>query len=356
VTIASMTVENNLRDGIAIDVSDVNSNVAIERVVVQGNGEDGIHVRAAPGSSNLDDVLARLEPSTYGVTLRSVPGDATPSAEIRNNGAHGIHLGDPAQSADVSALIEGVSISGNLGSGLAVEQKTGNVPGADCGVSAGQPGCTGATIAGNTIHDNAGPGVQLGTSFIIPLSEPVDHGLGFVRNSVYHNAMADATCTSVQTMPQVLISGPVGLGNASCGEATTQASCEEKNSPANQHCYWGGTSCVVTWDLRGATDDCFLALTNRIHSYNTNDAAALSVGMYASGGALVWADGNTWRLPASEQTENVDQGIDSFVDADVTCGGAILTCAAGQAQLQSTARPMGIVPTSPACVARASLR
>ena len=136
------TIQNNAGDGVLVDVADSRSRVVLSGVTIVGNGGDGIHVRGAPGLSNLDDVSQRLESPDYGFSVsRSV---------VSNNAGHGIHLGDSSQPGDVAAMIGGYQsgnqIVGNGGAGILMEQAK-ILPGADCGASAGQPGCTGATIA-----------------------------------------------------------------------------------------------------------------------------------------------------------------------------------------------------------------
>jgi hypothetical protein len=91
--------------------------------------------------------------------------------------------------------------------------------------------------------------------------------------------------------------------------------------------YWTGTTYVTAYPVGDPEGDCTpfdVALANRIYSYNIDDAAEYSVGIYAQqdsgGGAFVWADNNGWRT--TEQLQNVDQDSGSFVDADRSCGGA----------------------------------
>lgn len=321
VTVNGTTLHGNAGDGAQVDVTDPQGRIVFEQVIAEANGGDGIHVRAAPGASNLDDAADRQERSAYGFVLQGATSGGN-APQVRNNLGHGIHLGDPAQAADVSALIDFADVYGNGGTGILVEQKTGLAPGADCGTSAGQPGCTGATLFGSLIHANTGAGLELRSGVLIPVYVPgvIDHGLGFLGNQVFGNALASASCTAAQSAPQVSITGPVGLGNAACTLATDETSCASANSPVNQHCVWTGSSCAVAWDLRGDVhDSCANGVRNGIIGYNVSDSGSLvSVGMRATGNAIVWADHNEWQSTTSSQ--NASQGAGSFIKADMTCG------------------------------------
>jgi hypothetical protein len=305
------------RTGILVASATAGIQATATGMTVENNAGDGIHVRGAPGSSNLDDAAHHLEAPGYGFALSA--------SSIRNNGGHGIHLGDTSQPADVAALIGGTQapniVHGNLGAGLLLEQATGLAPGADCGASAGQPGCTGATIMNNLIHDNADAGVELRAGFIIPLYVPgvFELGLGFIQNAVSHNAMAGAGCNVPQTKPQIHVTGPIGLSSAACSAAATPPDCEELNSPANQHCLWTGLSCTVSWDLRGGVGDfCSIGLRNAIYGYNTIDFANDSVGVRAINNSIARVDNNEWQ--SSSSSDNVTAGPGSFVGGtEVTC-------------------------------------
>ena len=320
--VAGTLVEGNAGDGVVVDLADPASRAALENLVVQGNGDDGVHVLGGPGVSNLDVAGDTFTPDGYGLTIYG------PDSRFRSNGGHGLHFGDPAQVHDVAAFVDRGAVNGNVGNGVRVEQKSVLAQGADCGASAGYPGCTGVTLHGLRIHSNAGAGVELRSGFIIPRSIDTTHyGFGFSSNEVYHNAQASADCLGVQTEPQIKVTGPVGLGNAACAAATDEAACVNANSPVNQHCFWMGTECRVTWDLRGA-EQCGQATANpnQIHSYNTNDAEEFSVGLYASGGAIVWVDNNSFRT--NEFSKNVDQSDGGLVILDVYCGGIFMNCLA----------------------------
>jgi hypothetical protein len=311
-------LEVALNAGVGIDVAVVGptARIHLDDVTVQGNGGDGIHVRAAPGSSNLDDALQNLDATGYGVSISSLAAGAI----VRDNGGAGIHIGAADQPADAAVKVWGVQVFGNAGAGLVLEQDSDVPPGADCGESAGQPGCAGATLLENVIHDNGGAGVELRSGFLVPLYQQgiVELGLGFVANHVFHNAMG-AGCMSGQTSPQIHVTGPVGLGNATCGTAMTPDACSGLNSPSNRHCVWTGTRCVVAWDLRGdASADCSSSFTNAIYDYDVLDAAAVSVGLRASNSSFVTAEHNEWRMANVSQNASADAS--SFVQAEATCG------------------------------------
>lgn len=162
--------------------------------------------------------------------------------------------------------------------------------------------------------------MELRSGFIIPLFIPgIIARLGFVRNSVFHNAMAGAGCTVEQTQAQVYVTPPVGLSSAACSAASDKASCENLNSPSNQHCLWTGTNCVAAWDLKG--EDCIF--TNAIFGYNTIDGAnSVSVGMRAIGFSQVDASHNEWQ--SATTSDNVRAEAGSYIEAEVTC--ATTTC------------------------------
>jgi hypothetical protein len=236
---------------------------------------------------------------------------------VRDNGGHGIHLGDADQSIDVAAMIDGAAVSGNLGVGILVEQDAALSPGADCGA-----GCTGATVVNNAFHDNAGAGVELRSGFIIPLFIPTiqEDGLGFLRNRVSHNAMAGPGCAVEQTAPEIFVSGPVGFDGTDCASATSELACEEKsNSASNGHCVFVGNACRVAWDLRGGIgDNCPTGTNNSIFGYNISDSnSPESVGLRAIGGAIVDASNNEWQ--SSTNSDNVSSGSGAAVVSDQTC-------------------------------------
>lgn len=315
-TASGLVVALNAGAGIDVAVTGSAARVVLDAVTVHENGGDGIHVRAAPGAANLDDVAQNLGAAGYGVSISSVAG----STIVRDNGGAGIHLGAADQPADVAVKVDGVEASGNAGAGVVVEQDSGLAPGADCGDSAGQPGCTGATLVANVIRDNGDAGVELRSGFLVPLyvEGVVELGLGFVGNLVLHNAMGPG-CTSEQTSPQIHVTGPVGLANAACATATTADGCSGLNSPSNRHCVWTGTACVVAWDLRGdVSGTCASGLHNSIHDYDVNDTGVESVGLRATTSAVVTAQHNEWR--STTVSQNVSTAPGAFVQADVTCG------------------------------------
>jgi hypothetical protein len=312
-TASGLVVALNADAGILVEITGPAGRVSIDAVTVHDNGGDGIHVRAAPGGADLDDVAQNLDATGYGVSISSGAG----STIVRDNAGIGIHLGNADQPADAAVKVDGVEVSGNAGVGILLEQNAAVTPGAGCGE--GQPGCTGGTLVGNVIHDNGGAGVELRSGFLIPLYvQGVNElGLGFVMNDVFHNAMG-AGCTSAQTSPQVHVTGPVGLGNATCDTATTPSDCSGLNDASNLHCVWGGSACVVSWDLRGGVSAvCPDGLANAIYGYNVSDAASTSVGLRAINGSFVTADHNEWRT--ASVGENVSSDSGSFVQADPTC-------------------------------------
>lgn len=312
VAIAGVELTGN-GDGAKIAVTSANGRVTFDQVTASQNSAVGIRVVAAPGLANLDDVLARLPAANYGFVLKS--------SVISGNTVGGIVLGAADQLADVSAMIDSNDLVNNGGAGIVVQQKVAS--GADCGASAGQPGCTGATLVSNLIHNNAGPGATLRSGFIMPLyvTGTIDYGLGFLANSIAHNAMAGAGCNVAQAAPQISVEGVVGLSNTTCGATATEIDCIAANSPTTQHCVWTTTStCKVSWDLRGdVADGCSNGVRNSISGYNVTDGgSAISVGLRAENSALVDASHNQWQTATSSQ--NVSIGSGSQVLAELTCG------------------------------------
>jgi hypothetical protein len=310
VTAAGMIIEDSAGNGAVIEVTDSQSRVVFDGVTVRGNGGHGIHVRAAPGASNLDadQVLAD---SDYGFIFQT-------ASTVHDNAGDGIHLGDPAQPADVAARIgDGLAsqdIHTNLGAGIVMEQKAGLAPGADCGASAGQPGCTGASIVNNLLHENGGAGVELRSGVIIPIDAS---GLGFRQNLVNHNAVASPGCVAFQSVAQIFVTGPIGLGNATCGAAATEGACGTLSVAGNnRHCIWTqAATCEVAWDLRGALTTQGCADANKIFGYSTGPGPN-DVGMRAIGGSEVDARNSNW-VGAPKTTV----GGGSSIATDPSCGG-----------------------------------
>jgi hypothetical protein len=312
VLLTGVALRGNAGDGALIDVTDAQGRVVLDTLTIEDNAGEGLRVRAAPGAANLDDVHGLIAQADYGVVLQ---GNATPTV-VRNNLGNGIHVGDPAQVADVSVMIGGpqaaLEVSGNGGIGVVLEQKAGLAPGADCGSSASWPGCSGMTLVNSRIHDNAGSGVELRSGFVVPLDAA---GLGFLQNLVFHNAMAAPGCVAAQSAPQIGITGPVGLDPAPCAALATEPDCATAgSSPGNQHCVWTGSQCQVAWDLRGALTTAACANGNKIFGYSTG-ASPESVGMRATGFSAVDARNNQW---VSSPKTSVGGG--SYILADPSCG------------------------------------
>jgi hypothetical protein len=181
---------------------------------------------------------------------------------------------------------------------------------------------TGVTIAANLIHDNAGAGLDLGTSILVPLFVPgvIEAGLGFVSNEVSHNAIDGVACDAPQSKAQIHVSGPTAIPAGPCPGATSGPDCLALNAPENQHCLWTGSNCVRAHDLKGdVAADCPNALRNSIFDYNVLDSGSNeSVGARAIGSSHVDLDNNEWMSPTSSQ--NVTQGTGSFIRATGTCG------------------------------------
>jgi hypothetical protein len=321
-SVEDLLVEDNTGDGVQVEVTDPVARVIIDQVEVRENGGHGVSALSAPGLSNLDDVAHRIEAADYGLVLQDSSFLGT--LRIHGNAGDGIHLGSSSQPADLAAYVSSPVLYDNGGSGIVLEMEA--LPGADCGSSASQPGCSGATIAAATIYNNTGPGVTLRSGFLIPLyvstgPVPIDFGLGFVQNLIFHNAMPDAGCVSPQTAPQILITGPVGLSDATCGAAAPGSECValSDQDDLNNHCVNSATDCIVGWDLRGdVLEGCESGLRNAIFGYNISDASDITVGIHATGNSTADASNNEWANSTS--TQNVTQGAGSLVRAEPSCG------------------------------------
>lgn len=308
-TLDSAVIEGHAGDGVLVNATGTAARVTLRGLTVRNNADDGIQVLAAPGASNLDG-LAGLAAGSFGVET-----DVAAASLIQGNGGWGIHLGDATQPGDISALLQAGEVLGNVRGGVLLEQRAGLAPGADCGASAGYPGCSGATVADLYVHDNGGTGVELRSGFIIPFSS----GPGFLRNRIAHNAMSTSGCTATQIYPQVFIRGPVGLGNATCGAATTQAGCDALSA---QHCVWSvdGT-CRVAWDLRGSASTSGCGDANKIYGYNNAGPGALDVGARTESPNLNLPTVADLRNTSWVGSPKVSAAGGSTIASDPSCGG-----------------------------------
>lgn len=295
--------------------------VTLDRVVVSASGGDGIRIDSASGAT-----LTDIESAGNGQAgVRVLRADAAglfiggSASSVHDNVSDGIILGDlEAQTGKVVAHIELVSVYGNE-VGVRVQQKNEATD------------STTTTLNGNMIHDNRGSGLRLRSSFLRRRVFGSVTYMAITGNKIFHNAIGPG-CTSAQTAPQIMIQGIVSVTpeEATICSAPLQSDCEAAGAGGHP-CYWTGTACTPMWDLRGALDcDDVTASPNQVHSYNTNTdpigSSELSVGLYASEGANVWADNNSWRT--GDESQNVEQDPSSFVDADTLCpvGGVLLQC------------------------------
>ena len=288
------------------------ADVELDHLVVGANGGDGIRIDAL-GSVVLRNFDIHDNAGTGLLVLQAAgdPGLAVegPSSLVADNGGDGVAFGNAeTQSGPIAARLYLTEIRGNE-IGLRIEQR-------------GGAATTTTEIVGAIVHDNRDSGVRLASSYqaqVYPYTP-------FRNNKVFHNAIGEG-CLSEQTAPQIAVVGPVvarAETTAACTGAAQEA-CEEAPSTTGEPCYWTGSTCIVVWNLGGAFDcNSIYAEPNQIHSYNTSDADELSVGLYASAGALVHANSNSWRT--GEYSQNVDQCCFSFVVLDTYCGGSVLTC------------------------------
>jgi hypothetical protein len=278
--------------GVLVDGADPAARVAVAGVTSRLNLGDGILVRAAPGAADLDDPTAQLDVGGFGVVVDTV--------EAHGNGGHGVHLA--GQAADVSARVEQAELHHNAGAGLLLEQRAG------------------VAFRNNHPYDNRARASSSAPASSSPRwgaisASPQRHPSQRLHRRRLRRARERA---------QVLVSGPVGLGNATCAAAANQAECAAIGEL--QDCGWTGVDCRVAWDLRGDLDEtCFSASRNRIFDYNLSQLAGPeAVGMRATNGSFVLAQHNMWRI--SDSTENVSYDVSSFIEADPMCPGVILQC------------------------------
>jgi hypothetical protein len=321
-SVSGLMIQANSGHGVTVELSNTGSRVVFEDMEVLENGGHGFFLRSAPGLSNLDDVTYRIEKADYGFVLHD-PLTALTNI-VHDNVGDGIHVGDATQPADLAAYIGDAEIFGNGGSGIVLMQE--GSP-ADCGSSGGQPGCSGATIANTSIHDNTGSGAVLQSGVIIPLyiasgPVPIDLGLGFVQNIIFHNAMAGPGCIVAQNAPQVFIAGATSLDDTMCASSSPGAPCEELSDGdgVNYHCISTAVDCFVGWDLRGDLEpNCPNGLHNAIFGYNISDGGnSVTVGARAENNSAADMSHNEWGSSTSSQ--NVTQGAGSFIRAELTCG------------------------------------
>jgi len=282
-------------------------------VEVAANGSDGVVVDSGRPVSIRGEVHLN---AGAGIDVRrasaSIPlaiGNPPEITFVHDNTGDGVVLGNQlAQIGAVNAEVRSTTISRNE-IGLRVEQRHALLA------------PTTTRIRDNTIHDNRAEGVRLSTSF--QTARGAAQTRPFALNRVFHNAMG-AGCSSPQPRAQIQVIGPVAVPPAlaaACAAATKEDKCEDEEQAGNP-CQWTGSTCIAIWDLTGGSDCSGQGFApNEIHSFNTDNdsvgSSELSVGLYASDGADVWADQNSWRSGAPIQ--NVDKDASSSVDANNIC-------------------------------------
>jgi len=294
---SSSQISGSEGDGIVIDSA---AGVNLTLLLIDNNGKAGVRVLRADNAGLVFEAFG---------------------SQVHDNGGDGIILGDEvAQTGKVVARIERVQIFSNA-VGIRAQQKNETTE------------STTTTLFGNLIFDNRDSGLHMRSSFLKRRVVGATIFLNIQSNKVFHNGFAAIGCTGPQSAPQIAFVGPVSVTpeQAVICSASIQNDCEVAGA-AGHPCYWTtGANCIPVWDMRGAVDcEDITANPNQIHSYNTNTdptgSSELSVGLYASGGANVWADNNSWRT--GDEAQNVDQDASSFVDADTICpaGGIFLAC------------------------------
>ena len=355
VSLTDVEISGNGSSGVLIDSK---GDVTIDGGTIDGNGHNGIEIVEAEEGVSISntDLISNVQ-----AAIAAIPNGETKILRITGNNIEMVNheLGFAVNMAwepetlpipFVHVELVNFSIHGNASDGIQIDNTHGRMnvstilgPGdifanggagirmfgsEDCDDE--EEGCTGATMYGVIIHDNFDAGLVLENAYIIPRSiDETTYGLGFSNNRVFHNAIGPSSCSAEQTAPQVVIDGPVSLPPATeaiCTGSATEATCTDAANgiiggvpggpPAP--CRWSGASCEAVWDLRGSLSCGGTETPNQIHSYNTDAGSGeLSVGMYATDGARVWADNNSWRT--GTESENVDADPESFIDANTMC-------------------------------------
>jgi hypothetical protein len=286
-TMSGSTVSGSAGDGVVVQTEGA---VTLQGCDIHENAGAGLRaLRAENGLRVDDDVLSGTR------------------SKVRDNGGDGIVLGDLLdQTGHISARIRSALIYGNE-AGIRVRQK-------DASTAA-----TTITLELNTIHDNRGSGLYIGSSFLVPGDYLYTTPLA--ANVVAHNAMGGPGCNTEQTAAQITFDGPVSVTSAQAAECSA-ASGAETCVPG--HCAWTGLQCMPAYDMTGGSslDACSGTQPNSITDYNTFDVSQISVGVFAMNGAIVNANINRWRTSDPFQNVRADNG---FVQASLFCS-AQTTC------------------------------
>jgi hypothetical protein len=174
---------------------------------------------------------------------------------------------------------------------------------------------TGLSLTHSQVHDNAAEGLLLWRIHFIPGWL----GYHFVTNAIFHNGMGSPGCLGAGVAPQVRVGGPVDDPSAqsACAAHDNLTACA---SDTAHHCLWlpGDEICVTSYALGlGAEFLCTTSLPNSIYAYNTSDTDPLTVGLFASDGAIAGANVIRWRtVPERPQRRLLFRGGDLASRAD----------------------------------------
>jgi hypothetical protein len=146
----------------------------------------------------------------------TIGGDRTPTTGLC------ALLPAPLACGAVDGIVDAATVSGNQ-RGIVVQEL-------DEGSSGTVP-----VLYGNMIKGNAGVGLYVYTSHVVP--DPLN-GRVINENLIGHNGFSDATCTSAEAASQVVFDGPVAASAAvvtQCAGASTVTAC---NSTPGLLCVW----------------------------------------------------------------------------------------------------------------------
>jgi hypothetical protein len=221
----------------------------------------------------------------------------------------------PLACGAVDGIVDAATVSGNQ-RGIVVQEL-------DEGSSGTVP-----VLYGNMIKGNAGVGLYVYTSHVVP--DPLN-GRVINENLIGHNGFSDATCTSAEAASQVVFDGPVAASAAvvtQCAGASTVTAC---NSTPGLLCVWNpyraSNNCQPSYRI--GNPDCSDTNSNTITGYCRGciGNADLRSGIVAVNGAWVNASNVHWITNSFEA--NLDWYADEYsyvATAGLVCLAAAVQC------------------------------
>src|SRR5205085_531169 len=217
--------------GAGIDIYDGSNNivgnsalagtpVSTEGNVIGGNGADGIEISSGTSGGV----------GSNGVAGNFIGTDRTGTLDLANSG-DGIHLGGDTQNNYIGGTSSNLAniIAHNAGVGVSVNSAAmlGHVKKNQQPAQAGDP--VNNTIRGNSIHDNGGLGIDLGSVGVTPNDDQdTDTGANQLQN---FPVITSATATSTNTITGTLNSTP---GQAFTIDFYANASCDTSGNGEGQ--------------------------------------------------------------------------------------------------------------------------